>query len=321
MNQLTLLRFPLFLFIFSLCGVMVSCEAESPGATGELRVQLTDAPVDDANIEGVFVTVKQIKIDGKAVTGFNEKQTVDLLAYQNGDAYLFGTGTVTAKAYGEVTLVLDQETDADGMGPGCYVKTLDGMRHDLAYSTESTLEITTQGRFEVSENGPTDVVIDFDLRKALVYEAGSGGGNSFGFVPEDEMPVALRLVSAANTGSIRGTYTGLQVGADKVVVYAYKKGTFNKEMEMEFQGSSGQLFLNSETSAPVIDNTYTLSFLDTGEYEVCFAAYEDFMGDGEMEFTGFLQGTLMSNGDVTRVITVEAGVEASLTVQVIGLIN
>ena len=297
---------------------MTGCESDNPDAMGELQVSVTDAPVDDTNVEGVFVTVTEVKVNGKAATGFSGKQTIDLLAYQNGNTQLLSMGDVEAKSYSEITLVLDLETDANGDSPGCYVKTLDGTRHDLATSTASTLEVSAKGLIEVMENTRTDAVIDFDLRKSIAY---AGSGNAYTFASDSELGSALRLVAAGKTGSIKGTYTGSTVGAEKVVVYAYKKGEFNKETEMQAQGSSGIQFKNAVSSALVSGNAYTLAFLEPGEYEVCFATYEDANQDGKMEFAGFLQGSLMLTGSVTSLVSVEAGLQATLVLQIIGIIG
>ena len=59
-----------------------------PDDKGSVNFEMTDAPIDDANVQGAFVTVASIKVDGENYGGFSGKQTIDLLAYQNG----FGTG-------------------------------------------------------------------------------------------------------------------------------------------------------------------------------------------------------------------------------------
>ncbi|MDZ7776005.1 MAG: DUF4382 domain-containing protein [Bacteroidales bacterium] len=51
---------------------------------GTVNFKMTDAPIDDADVEAVFVTVSEVKVDGEAVNGF-EKQTIDLTAYQEGN--------------------------------------------------------------------------------------------------------------------------------------------------------------------------------------------------------------------------------------------
>jgi hypothetical protein len=48
------------------------------GATkGDARIEITDAPTDDPNVKAVFVTVADIKVDGKSWAGFDGKVTID----------------------------------------------------------------------------------------------------------------------------------------------------------------------------------------------------------------------------------------------------
>src|SRR5258706_16088451 len=105
--------------------MLPACDrSNDPMGKGDAEFQITDAPSDDASIKSVFVTVTDIKVDGKSVSGFT-KQTIDLKAYQEGNTKVLGTGTVDAKAYSTVLLVLDADADAAGASPGCYVLTTD----------------------------------------------------------------------------------------------------------------------------------------------------------------------------------------------------
>ena len=316
LGKLNLLTLGIILLGFS---AITSCK-ESPQGSGEWQMKVTDAPVDDAEIEGVFVTVAAVKVDGTELADFNSKQTINLLAYQNGQTKTIGSTNLDAKAYSEVTLVLDYETDADGNAPGCYAKTIDGTKHNLATSAQSTGEITIRGAFEIAEQTRTNTVVDFDLRKSLKYEQNTSGEKSFSFVSDSELDAALRLTDEDLTGSIKGSYSGDVDSEDKIVVYAYKKGEFNKSTETQGQGESNVEFKNAVTSTVAINNNYTLAFLEEGEYELCFVAYNDDDQDGELEFKGFLQSSLMLGGSVTSSVTVEASLEASLNLSIIGLI-
>src|SRR6267142_4932408 len=96
--------------------------SNEPMGKGEAEFQITDAPSDDASIKGVVVTVADIMVDGKSISGF-AKQSIDLKAYQEGNTKLLGTAQLDAKAYNSITLVLDADADASGNSPGCYVLT------------------------------------------------------------------------------------------------------------------------------------------------------------------------------------------------------
>ncbi len=107
-------------------------EATSPNPTtppttvetkGRVNLEITDAPSDDPNIKGVFVTVAEVKIDGKTFDGFKGKTTIELSAYHSGRTEALGLGELETGSYKELTIVLDYETDAQGNSPGCYALT------------------------------------------------------------------------------------------------------------------------------------------------------------------------------------------------------
>src|ERR1700754_2293750 len=64
--------------------LLISCDdSNEPGGKGNVQFELTDAPSDDANVRNVFVTVTDIKVDGKSIGGVT-KTTLDLKAYTEG---------------------------------------------------------------------------------------------------------------------------------------------------------------------------------------------------------------------------------------------
>src|SRR5688572_27253765 len=91
-----------------------ACSDNEPMGKGDVDFEITDAPCDDASVKGVFVTIAEVRIDGKPIPGFT-KQTIDLKAYQEGNTKLLvGAKQLDAKSYNNLTLVLDANTDASG---------------------------------------------------------------------------------------------------------------------------------------------------------------------------------------------------------------
>ncbi len=279
-----------------------------------VRLEITDAPIDDANVQGVFVTVANVKIDGEPMTGFSGRQTIDLLAYQQGDVKSLGTGKLAAGAHSNVTLVLDYDADATGNNPGCYVLTTDGVKHALKSSANTTTEVTTAANFETTENNRTDLVLDFDVRKAIAY-AGSGA-SQYNFNGTTDLNAAVRVVNKAGTGTISGTCTDALSTSEKFVVYAYTKGTFNAATEKQ-----GPIqFKNAVTSAVVdAQGNYTLSFLKEGTYELHFIGYEDANNDGKFELEGALLLNLLGSLDLNN-ISVAAKTTVDIDVTVTGIL-
>jgi len=279
-----------------------------------VRLEITDAPIDDANIQGVFVTVANVKIDGEPMSGFSGRQTIDLLAYQQGDVKSLGTGKLAAGAHSNVTLVLDYDADANGNNPGSYVLTTDGVKHALKSSANTTSEVTTTANFETTENDRTDLVLDFDVRKAISYA--NSGASQYNFNSNAELNAAVRVVTKDKTGTVSGTITDQLSTSEKFVVYAYTKGTFNAATEKQ-----GPIqFKNAVTSAVVdAQGNYKLAFLEEGTYELHFIGYEDANSDGKFELEGSLLLNLLGSLDLNN-ISVAAKTTLDIDVTVTGIL-
>ena len=309
----------LVLFIFSMVAISCSDDDDVDKQHGEVNVKVTDAPSDDTNIQGTFVTISEVKVDGQAVEGFTA-QTIEISAYQNGNAKLLVSETLEADTYSSVSLVLDYQTDADGNSPGCYVLTDDDSKHALEAATSSTTEVTFNKSFDVEANGMTDLVIDFDLRKAIVRNE-DGGDSEYKFVTGAEITNSLRIVQEDDCGEINGQINNHAEAEGSLVIFAYEKGSFNAETETQGQGASQVLFANAETSAKVAnDGSYKLSFLEEGDYEVHVASYEE-DANGQVTFTGLIEASSSISGLLLNDITVEANSQVNLDIDISALVN
>jgi hypothetical protein len=326
-NQMSFLKSvalaTMMIFTFAQCEV--GTDPVDPAAKkGDATFEMTDAPIDDTSVEGVFVTVTAIKVDGEMYDGFSGKQTINLLNYQEGNTKLLGTGELDAQAYSEITLVLDYETDAAGNAPGCYVATIDGMKHDLAAQGQATGEIVIQKSYEVKENAESKFVLDFDVRKAIAYEEDASTTTDFKFVTQAELNAAVRFIERNETGEVDGeVQDNALVNSDNVIVFAYKKGTYDQNTEVQGQGASNVTFKNAVTSAVVKDNgEYKLAFLEAGDYELHFVTFEDQNNDGKMEAKGELTLSLLTSlGIDLNSISVDANATVSLNLMITGIVN
>lgn len=288
------------LVFVSLVSIFVSCSDEDGGtdqeSEGTAVIELTDSPVDDPNVSAAFVTVSEVKIDGQTVEGFN-KTTVDLLAYQNGSTKVLAEAMTEAKSYSDITLVLDGQTDVSGNAPGCYVLTTDGTKHALINATK---QVKVDYDFEVEENQRQNFVVDFDLRKAIKRTGNTN--DMYDFVSDSELRAALRVTNKTEANTITGTCGNLSFQSmDKIVVYAYKKGTYNRSTEVSAQGSSQLRFKNAVSSAALdASGDFELHFLEDGEYELQFAAYEA-DSKGEMKLKGTLIIDVLSGIDLAAI--------------------
>lgn len=301
-----------------------SCSDDDNGSddpnqlTGQTSVKITDAPVDNAEVEGVIVTVADVKIDGESHAGFEGKQTIDLMAYQNGNTKLLADGELEAKSYSSVSLVLDYETDEDGNSPGCYVEKSDGSKASLSANGESNGEVSLNHNFVVESQSQTSLVIDFDLRKTV-----SKKNNEYRFVSESDMNSRIRVENESETGHVSGECDDTPSSGETFVVYAYTAGSFDAESETTAQSEGDLLFANAVTSSKVEGNgSYQLSFLEDGEYEITVAKYSS-NNSGETEFEGLFDLSLLIGGNLSSstVVEVDAGADASIDLNLNGMLS
>lgn len=302
--------------------VFVQCSKDddmtSAEEKGTLAVKVTDAPSDDGNIKGTFVTVSDVKVDGKSLEGFT-KQTIEISAYQEGNAKLIFSDELEAKAYSSLTLVLDYESDASGNSPGCYVLTDDNAKHDLTASATMDSEITVSKSFNVESKSETSLIVDFDLRKAVARDDESTESD-YRFVSKTELESAVRVVNAENTGKISGKVNTMVSSDSEMYVFAYQKGTFNANTETQAQGSGNVFFTKAVSSAKVNDDgTYTLSFLEEGDYEIHIASFAS-SGQSETTFNGMLNSSSTISGLFLNNISISSGIQLELNIVVNGLL-
>lgn len=313
----------MMVFTFVQCEEGTTEPTDPQTKSGQSNFEITDAPIDDASVEGVFVTVTAIKVDGEMYDGFSGTQTINLMNYQEGNTKVLGMGDLEAKTYSEITLVLDYDADMTGDAPGCYVATVDGMKHTLAASGQSTGEIIIQKSYEIKEDTESSFVLDFDVRKAITYEEDAATATEFQFVTTAELNAAVRFVNKEETGAVDGNMDENPIiTSDQVIVFAYEKGTYDSDTEVDGQGASGVTFKNAVSSTLVKENgDYTLAFLEEGDYELHFIAFEDSDNDGKMEAKGELTLNLLTSlGLDLNNVSVAANSSISFNLAVTGIV-
>lgn len=288
-------------FVFTSCD---DNDSEMDG-TGSVRVEATDAAVDAENISGVYLSVDEVQIiaDGTVKNSimFDEPETFDLMAYQDGQTKLLGEADVDAGAYDEIRLVLSSTNQA-------WVEFTDNTTQEIMVPSGSTSGYKIMGDFEVMANGISEVVLDVDLRKALVKR----GNGEFNLRP------TARLVSKAESGLIEGTIdmTDYQ-DADKVIVYAYLEGTFN-ESEMSEPGDGESRFEGSVNSAvAATTGNFTLAFMPEGDYELIVAEYKDEALSNETKFETASSVEVEIDGEVMSTFSVTASSTLSLLIDIL----
>lgn len=295
--------------------VFTSCEEEDTPTT-RVNFEITDAPIDDTDIQGVFVTVASVSVNGETATDFNGKTTVDLLTLQNGNTKALGSSEVEANTNARIELELDYQTDAQGNSPGCYVLTSDNVKHALSTDAEGKLSF---GNLNTEASSNSTFVMDFDVRKAVRYAENETQEDRYDFATQAELESSVRVVSKERSLNITGNVDyGLSGEGDYVVAYLYKKGEFNQAQETSAQGSSDIMFKNALTSAKVAaSGDYRLSYVEGGEYELYFVKYEPAQEQGRLEASSFLQVNSLTSLNILGLEAV-AGVDLTVNVLVTG---
>jgi hypothetical protein len=310
--------------IFTCCALLVAAacdDSDKVMGTGEVQFEITDAPSDDVNISGVYVTVADIRVNGKSIEGFSGKQTINLKAYQEGSTKLLGTARLDATSYSNIVLVLDLNTDENGNSPGCYVRTVDNTKYKLASTASGQMEVALNKAWTVKRDAQNKVIMDVDIRKAVQYS--SDDAVRYTFVSMANLQNSIRVVTSDKTGMIRGSFEGNYDSNQKqVIVYAYKKGTFNASTET--QSENGIVFRNAVNSAMVksgiTGKTYTLAFMEEGDYELVFATFTKDTSNGRYSFSTILDADADASASLTKLVQVKAGVELSVSITINGSI-
>ncbi|WP_026808641.1 DUF4382 domain-containing protein [Arenibacter latericius] len=296
---------------------MISCDksddSSMEGESYNTTFEVTDAPIDNADVKAVFVTIANVSVDGKPLEGFSAT-TVNLAALVDGKTKVLGNMDLQARSYSNIVFELDFEKDVNGNAPGCYVEKANGEKDKLVASSN---KINITDTFEVLAQSRNVVVIDFDLRKTIKEEK-STFSSDFNFVTMAELSAGIRTVNADLTGKISGTVNDSKNTSDKIIVYAYKKGSFNAEVETQGKGESEVTFANAVTSAEVkgIGRSYSLDFLKKGEYELIFASYKENQ-ENELRFNSLLE-VESATGINLGAINVDSLIKISANVTVTG---
>src|SRR6056297_617525 len=312
LNPFFLLIFGLFAFSLSSCSDENNNENNNMDLLkGDLRLEITDAPIDDRRIEATFITISEIRLDGDPIEGY-QTSTFDVYALQNGLLDVLVEAEVESGSYQVLELDLNYDTDAEGNSPGCYVLDSDGTTHMLGMG-EETLTLSTN--LDIKPETTSNFIIDFDLRKCIER---SNGASDYQFTGTGELEAGVRVVNRSNIGAIFGNCEDNFSSSDQIVVYAYTEGSYNRSNEVQQQ--NGRAFANAENSTKVeSDGNYQIFFLEEGSYELVFASYEE-NAEGIMELKGTLELDILSPLN-DNIVTVNPPFSVRLDVLVTGIIG
>ena len=268
---------------------------------GTLVLKLTDAPVDEESIAGVYIAINKIEVNKSTaddanwttVKEYDEPLEYNLLELTGGNFALLGEFELTAGQYNQIRFILDiqEQGQQPPTTPGSYVKFTDDSTEPLFVPSGGQTGYKAVGAFEVPVNGEVGVTVDFDVRKALQI---TGQGNNQRYI----LKPTLRLVVDSQTGNISGTITLVTTYAD-VVVFAYKDGEWNTS-EADAPAEGEARFPNAVTSANMGDGgSYVLAYLTYGTYDLVIAGYD---GETFGEVLGIVSDVVLDSNPTPLVI-------------------
>lgn len=277
------------------------------------KVLITDAPVDNAEVEAVFITIADVQVNGKSLQGF-QKTSLEISSFTNGNTQLLGELDLQSGTTSSIKLVLDNTSAVSGEDTGNYVLTTSGEKKSLA---TSSIDIILNDQAEIEPTDGNELVLDFDLRKAIVMDT---NGN-YSFVNNSKLAGSIRAVNSLNAGTIKGNVSNIgDAGDGKIVAFAYKKGTYSNG---ETQAAQGEAYFSNAVTSSVVspDNgEFELHFIESGDYELHFASFSDSDNNGKLSLDGELTATSATDLNLLN-LSVNSNSEVSIEVIVSGFLG
>lgn len=267
------------LMIATTCAAaLTGCEMS--GETGSFSLQITDAPV--TNAENVFLTISAVTVkgSGQAVTyEFTDEnlepttKQIDLLSLTGSDAEsIVEDWELPAGEYQWIRLHSVTDGDED-----TYVVLNDNGNLVNEELTIPSGDLKLVSGFTLPANGTADFTIDIDLGRALVEDA-----NGYKLKP------AMRLLDNSEVGHIAGTVDGSIYAAScinqNIAIYAFSGADATVR---DINGDEGpELVAWAEDSEGVF--SYELGFLTAGEYtlQMVCEPVDDPEDDDTLDFIG-----------------------------------
>jgi len=273
------------------------CQVGGPAATGTVALSVTDAPVDNPDINGVWLTIGEVQYNlasadsgWRSFDDFVGPQKVNLLDYRNGLVFLLGNLKLPSGQYNQVRFLLeipDEAAKAPPASPGCYVSFKDGSTSPLFVPSGLQTGYKAVGSFQVPMNATVNITADFDLHKSLRLSA---NGERYLLQP------TIRLVVDNQAGAIEGAVANLP--AQKVTVFAYADGTYADSEAVVAQPGDVQ-FPNAAAGAAVdpVAQSYRIAFLAAGQYDLVVATVNP---DTTLSVIGFVPDVAVQSGQTTH---------------------
>jgi hypothetical protein len=242
-------------------------------ATGTINIAITDAAVDDVSevwVEFTGITLKPEQGD-EIVFTFDPQKTINLLDLQDGKTEeLLPDTRVAVGRYNWMRLAVNAEFD--NVMDSYAVRNGSAVELRVPSGSQSGLKLVSG--FTVTQNMSTNMVIDWDLRKALSDPQGQPGMH---------LRPALRVTDMAVYGTLRGAVDEVLTMADDCgedatvgnAVYLYEGAV---EDPLDIRGVETDPVATATVES---DLTYSINYLSVGDYTAAFTCQADLDNVGE----------------------------------------
>ena len=227
---------------------------------GKIRLAITDAPVDDKAVIGVILSVSEVQAISQngihTLTKYDKPISFNLMDYQDNDLLDLGSGELDIDKYSGIRFVLCPNLEATHV-------LMEGGAVAPLQLEENNGEYTVNFEFEIVSNQTLELIMDIDLRKALIKD-------NRGY----KLRSTARLISADRTGTITGHITN-STPNERIVVYAYKQGQF-QDSETEQVSETDTVRFEHSVNSSLMDEKgdFELAFMTEGSYDLIFARYK-----------------------------------------------
>lgn len=231
---------------------------------GHLRLAFTDSPIDGDNVKSVNIVFTNLeamrKGSWKSLRSFDQPIGINLLNYTGGKSFPLVDDYVEPGDIPQLRLQMNVATRNSSLvrNPVCNIQYTDGTTKELYLEDGQLPEIILDGDFGSNPREISDFTFDFDIRKSI-YES---DGLVF-------MKPVIRVVKTELTGNIEASTINNTVQNDRLVVYAYKAGSYSPS-EAATPPAGEVQFKNAVTSIKIVKNKFVVGFLEEGSYDLIF---------------------------------------------------
>lgn len=290
----------LLLFIFSgvLIASMVQC---SPQEDSLVVIHVTDAPMENTDVVGVFVTISDVqyqlqKDDGlgkwQSVAGLGRPIQLNLMELTDGNTFRLSQFDAVPGNYAALRFAIEAPIEGESFfgEPSSFLLFKSGQKEPLYIPQGGSFIHKAEGSFIVPLFGTEELIADFSSPKSISLSA---DGLHYIIAPK------IRVVPVDISGSIQGTVENFRTSGNHTMVYAFESGSFSTPDLSELGSPQENPYRQALTWDRLENNKFQLAALPRGRYDLYFASFD---ASGQViAGEGKVQSIVVDSGSITQV--------------------